>query len=403
MTNKVFRENPYLRELEANVLEKRYKDNKYYLKLDRTIFYPDLSGGQPGDKGTINGVEVLEAYEDGDDIVHVLDNNVNGNRVKIQIDWDTRMDIMQQHTGQHLLSAVFYKLFNGETVGFNVGNEYVYVDITIPSLSEEDAEKVEILANKIIYSNFKIKSYYVSPEELVNLPLRKAPTVDKDIRIVEIDGFDYSPCGGTHLNNTGELGIMKIRKWEKRKGNVRVEFICGYRALNDYTWKNQYIREIGLLLSTKDKDVLDKVNKLYNDVDNLEKENRTLRENVSKIKGDSFLKEAQIRNDIRFIYLEMDDIDFKELSFIAGYLNTFDKIIQIYGLVNGEKGQFYVSKTKDIDINLQAIHKKIASQFEIKGGGNTNTVQGGSSLKDLNPIMEEFAKEIIKELKVRIS
>ena len=393
-------ENPYLRELEADVLEKKFANNKYYVKLDRTIFYPHLSGGQPGDKGYINNVEVLEAYEAGDDIVHVLEKNISGNRVKVSIDWDNRLDLMQQHTGQHLLSSVFYKLYNGETVGFNIGKEYVYIDITIPNLTEEEARRIEMLTNRIIYSNFRIKSYFVTPEELDSIPLRKSPTVNSNIRIVEIDGFDYSPCGGTHLNNTGEIGIIKIRKWERRKGNVRGEFICGGRALVDYTWKNKYIREIGLLLSSKDKDVLDKINKLYISKDDLEKENRTLREGLYKLKGDLFLKDVEIIDDIQFIYKELEDMDFKELGSIANYLNNKDRLIQIYGLHNDEKGQFYISRTKDLELDLQEIHKKISSKFGFKGGGNPNTVQGGSKLEDLKPIMSEFLEYIKKEIKV---
>lgn len=399
MTNKIYMENSYLRELEAEVLEKKYTNNKYYIKLNRTIFYPNLSGGQPGDKGTLNGVEILEAYEDGNDIVHVLNNNITGNKAIISIDWDNRLDLMQQHSGQHLLSSVFYKLYNGETVGFNISKEYVYIDITIPNLSEEEAEKVDYLANRIIYSNFNIKSYFASEEEIEKLPLRKLPTVSSNIRIVEIDGIDFSPCGGTHLNNTGEIGIIKIRKWERRKGLIRVEFVCGNRALHDYTWKNQYIKELGLLLTSKDKDILENIKKLYSSKDLLEKENRELRENLYRIKGDTILEGMETIGDIKFIYKELDNMDFKELGFIANYLSLNSSLIQIYGLKNEEKGQLYISRTKDIDINLQEIYREVASKFKIKGGGNSNTVQGGCDLKDLKPIMDLFLENIKKQNK----
>ncbi len=401
MTIKVYRDSPYLKELEANVMEKRYLDDKFYIKLDRTIFYPHLSGGQPGDKGFINDIEVMEVYEDKDDIVHVIPKNVSGNKVKLNINWDRRMDIMQQHTGQHLLSAVFYKLFNGKTVGFNVGEEYSYVDITIPELTNEDVEKVELLANKIIQSNFNIKSYYVNDKQLETMDLSKLPSVKSNIRIVEIEGFDYNPCGGTHLKNTGELGILKILKWEHRKGNVRVQFISGNRALKDYIWKNKYIKDISLLFSTKDKDVLLKVEKLYEEKDSLEKNNRILRESLNRAKGDAFLKEAQIMEGIRFICIEHDEMDFKELSFIAGYLNSLDNIVQIHGLCNGDSSQFYVSITKDIEINLQKIYKTIAEKHSIKGGGNTHTVQGGTTCDELIQIMDLFLEEILKELKAK--
>lgn len=403
MTKKFYIENPYLKELDAEIIEKRYVNNKYYIKLNRTIFYPHLSGGQPGDRGTINDIDVLEVYEDGEDIVHVLENGINGNSVHLSIDWENRLDLMQQHTGQHLLSAVFYKLFNGETVGFNISKEYVYVDITIPTLSDEDAHRVELLANKVIYSNFPIKSFYVTQAQLDKLPVRKAPKVKSNIRIVEIDNFDFCPCGGTHLSHTGELGIIKIRRWEKYKGNIRVEFVCGGRALKDYTWKNTYIREIGLLLSSKDKDVLEKVNKLYGDKIELEKENRSLKDSLLKLKGDSLLEEAQLYSDIRFIYNEIDNMDFKELSYIANYLNNNEKLVQIYGLKDNEKAQFYISRSKDLNINLQDMFKKISSQYHLKGGGNPNTVQGSTQTQELKLVLDSFAKYIIKEIKVRSS
>ena len=277
MVEKIFLANPYLREIKARIVEKEYKDGKYYIKLNRTIFYPHLSGGQPGDRGTINGVEVLNVYEENDDIIHVTGSNIHGDNVVLNIDWSNRLDNMQQHTGQHLLSAAFYNLYNGETIGFHIGRDNVTIDITLPDLSLEEAEKIEIYVNRIIFSNFQIKSYYIDKKAINNIPLRKIPTVESNIRIVEIDGIDFSPCAGTHLRQTGELGMIKILKWKKYKGNIRLEFVCGNRALFDYKWKNQAIRDISLLLSSKDTDIVEKVTILLNQKISLEKENRALK------------------------------------------------------------------------------------------------------------------------------
>ena len=161
MTNKLYMENPYLKEIHAKILEKKYRDKKYYIKLDRTIFYPHLSGGQPGDKGTINGYEVLETIEDNGSIIHVVEENISGVDVHLSINWDNRLDLMQQHSGQHLLSYSFDKLFNGQTVGFYISKDYVYIDIDIENITEAEIYQVEILSNKIIQSNFMIKSYFV--------------------------------------------------------------------------------------------------------------------------------------------------------------------------------------------------------------------------------------------------
>lgn len=402
MTNKIYMENSYLREIEANVVEKKYLNNKYYVKLDRTIFYPHLSGGQPGDKGTINGIEVIETIEKEEDIIHVLKDNFNGNRVNLCIDWDNRLDLMQQHTGQHLLSAVFYKLFNADTSSFNIGERYIHIDIDKSTLSDDEAKQVEFLSNRIIYSNFKIKSYFIAKDKIENIPLRKQPTVDSNIRIVEIDSFDYSPCGGTHLNNTGEIGIIKIRKWERKKGKIRVEFVCGNRALTDYSWKNQYINEIGTRLSAKDVDVLNKVENLIASKESLEKDNRLLRESLYKLKGDALINDVQVKNGINFICKEIDDMDYKELGLIASQLNdSKEKLIQVYGIQNADIAQFYISLTKDIDINLKDIYQIISTKFDIKGGGNTNLIQGKCKTEDINSIMVMFIEQIVKENKTR--
>lgn len=394
MAHKLYLDNPYLREIDSRIVDKIYKDGKYYIKLNRTIFYPHLSGGQPGDKGTINGVQVLEVYEEDSDIIHVVKENIQSDKVMLNIDWENRLDNMQQHTGQHLLSAAFYKLYNGETVGFHLGQDYVYIDVTLPELSEDEAEKIEIYANRIIYSNFEIKSYYIEKNDIKKIPVRKQPTVNSNIRIVEIDNIDFSPCAGTHLRNTGEIGLIKIRKWEKYKGNIRIEFVCGNRALLDYMWKNRAIKDISLLLSSKDLDIFEKVQTLYNQKEELEKKNRILREELLRYKAEELLRNSIKIGNIPFISKLFDDIDLKELNGISSYLNNISNSVQIYGSKYEDKGQFLISIPKNININLKDIFKEISEEFEIKGGGSPQTVQGGCSLEDLDKLLNRFLEKI---------
>lgn len=399
MTNRLYLDNPYLREIDSRIVDKIYKDGKYYIKLNRTIFYPHLSGGQPGDKGTINGVQVLEVYEEDSDIIHVTKENIYSDKVILNIDWENRFDNMQQHTGQHLLSAAFYKLYNGETVGFHIGKDYVYIDITLPDLSEDDSEKVEIYTNRIIFSNFEIKSYYIEKNDINKLPIRKQPTVNSNIRIVEIDNIDFSPCAGTHLRNTGEIGLIKIRKWEKYKGNIRIEFVCGNRALFDYRWKSKMIKDISLLLSSKDTDVLEKVKILYNQKEDLEKNNRNIQEELLRYKGEDLLKNAIKIDGISFVTKIFDDRDLKTINKISVHLNNIEKSIQIYGSKYENKGQFLISVSKDLNINLKDIFKEVSEEFEIKGGGSPQTIQGGCSLDDLDSLLNIFFENIKNKIK----
>jgi alanyl-tRNA synthetase len=394
MTNKFYLDNPYLKEIDARVIDKTYEDGKYYIKLNRTIFYPHLSGGQPGDKGTINGIEVLEVYEEDLNIIHVVKENIHSDKVKLSIIWENRIDNMQQHTGQHLLSSSFYKLYNGETIGFHIGGDYVYIDVNLPDLSKTEVEKIEIYANKIISLNFPIKSYIIGKNDIDKIPVRKQPTVNSNIRIVEIENIDFSPCAGTHLRSTGEIGLIKIRKWEKYKGNTRIEFVCGNRALHDYGWKNDQIKDISLLLSSKDIDAFDKVKKLYLQKEELEKENRLLKDEVYEYRGKELLKNSTIINSIPFIIKTFDNKSLSEISGVSNYLNNSKSVVQIYGSTNSNKAQFMVSKSKEININLQDIFKLISSELELQGGGSPNSVQGSCSLTDLEKLMEMFLEKI---------
>lgn len=395
MNYKLYLENPYLREINARIIDKKYNKGIYYLKLDRTIFYPHLSGGQPRDKGTINGIEVKDVYEENGNIVHIIDENIHSDKVTLNIDWNTRVDNMQQHTGQHLLSATFYKLYNAETVGFHIGEDYVYIDVTLPEMSNEEAEKIEIYANKVITSSFGVKAYYIHEDDIDNIPLIKRPSVNSNIRIVEINGIDFSPCAGTHLRNTGEIGIIKIRKWEKYKGNIRVEFVCGSRALEDYRWKNNYINEIAVLLSSRDKDVLQKVKLLYNQNDALEKQIRDLREKKIQYEVSDIEKTLFDVNGISFISRIFQNRDLKELNKISSMLKTNNNLIQIYGLKTDDTGQFLIVASDDISINLKDILKDAEEAFELKGGGTRLSVQGKVSSDKL----EDFIKFIFEKLK----
>lgn len=394
MTNKLYLENPYLKEIDSRIIDKIYIDGKYYITLNRTIFYPHLSGGQPGDKGTINGVEVLEVYEEGVNIIHVVKENIHSDKVSLSIDWENRLDNMQQHTGQHLLSASFYKLYNGETIGFHIGQDYVYIDVALPSLSKDEIKKIERYTNRIISLNFPIQSFFIEKDKIDDLSLRKKPTVNSNIRIVEIENVDFSPCAGTHLRSTGEIGLIKIRKWEKYKGNIRIEFICGSRALYDYDWKNNTIKDISLLLSSKDKDVYEKVKILFTQKEELEKKNRKLREELNAYRSEDLLNNALKINNISFISNLFDNIDLKEMSSITSNLNDHPSVIQILGSKLDDTGQFIISRSKDINVDLKKIFEIVIENHDIKGGGSPNRVQGSCSIMDLEKILNIFSKEI---------
>ncbi|MDY0234650.1 MAG: alanyl-tRNA editing protein [Gudongella sp.] len=396
MTKKIYWENPYLHEFKAKVIDKKLKDNKWHIKLDKTIFYPDNSGGQLGDFGTINGHEVINTYEDGTDLVHVIEKDISSPTVELKIDYNRRFDLMQQHTGQHLLSGVFYNLLAADTVGFHLGEEIVTIDIAIGDLSKQEIDRVELLCNKLIQSNFKVKSYIVDKDTIGLLPIRKSPTTDENIRIIEIDDYDFSPCGGTHLNNLGELGIIKINKWEKYKGNNRIEFICGMRALNDYIMKSDIVKKSSLLLSSKDTLLYDRIEKIYDDKLKLEKNYKELKEKLYSLYSDTLYRDSINTPYGKLIINIFKDLDFKEISKMSNIIaNNYEDVIQLYGIRDNDNAQFILNKSKNVDLDLQKLYNQVSSSYKTKGGGNTNTVQGSILEANLDNIITLFKDLII--------
>ncbi len=397
MTRKLYWENPYLHETEASIIKKEKKEGKYHVRLDRTIFYPDMSGGQPGDVGTINGERVIETIEHEDGLTHILESQVTGPKVKLSIQSDHRFDMMQQHTGQHLLSGVLYNLLGGETISFHLGKDYSSIDVTLTDMDHEEASNVEALCNRIIQSNFKVKTYIVNQEKLRLLPVRKSPSVDTNIRMVEIDGFDYSPCGGTHVNHTGELGLLKITKWDHYKGNLRIQFLTGQRAFVDYSSKFKSVRSISNLLSSSDDNIEAKVEKILMDKINLEKEVRSGREELISARSALLVEGSEKIGDMSLISKMYDNFDFKALSHLGSHIsNNYERVVQIYGISNDGLGQFIISKSKDINIDLGNVYKQLAGEFKLKGGGNTNTVQGSVPTVNLDSLLQR-AREIITQ------
>lgn len=398
MTEKIYLENPYLRELTAKVIKKEYSNSKFYVTLNRTIAYPHLSGGQPMDKAIINDSKVIDVYEENDSIVHVLEDNISSNTVNISIEWDTRFDHMQQHTGQHLLSAAIYRLYNANTIGMHIGRDYVYIDVAIPELSEDDIEKIERFANEIIYCNFPIKTYKVENKDINSIPLRKPPTVDKNIRIVEIENVDITPCAGTHVRSIGEVGIIKIRKWEKYKGNTRIEFVCGYRALKDYSLKNYFINNISVLLSSKDMDTYNAVNKLYEDYKLLEKELQDTKSELLNYQVKDFLNDSFMIKNVNIVQKTLDNFDPKMAKYAISQILSHSKTVCILCIIENQyKCHVLMGRSKDLNINIKEIFDSVIGIINGKGGGSLEFVQGGGANTGKIPALIEKSLGLLRE------
>jgi alanyl-tRNA synthetase len=249
MTERLYYRDCYLREFRARVLETSEDGRRVY--LDRTAFYPS-SGGQPFDTGTLGGASVLDVLDEQERVAHVVDaplspGEITGGEITGQINWERRFDHMQQHSGQHLLSAVLEKLFQIPTVSFHLGAEASTIDLGTPSLSTGQMEQAEERCAEIVRQARPVAIAF--DEAAADLGLRKASERTGTLRIVSIEGIDRSACGGTHVGTTAEIGPVFLRKTEKIRGNVRLEFVCGLRALRQARADFRTLQDISRHLS----------------------------------------------------------------------------------------------------------------------------------------------------------
>src|SRR5919112_4397318 len=253
VTERLYYSDSHLIEFEARVVDVTDRVSGWTaVVLDRTAFYP-TGGGQPSDTGTLNGARVVECIDDGENgVLHVVQGATPslGDVVRGRVDWSRRLDHMQQHTGQHILSQSFINLFNAPTRSFRVLDASCEIDVELNNPTTEVIERAVELANNVIWEDRAITIRNVTSGEAAELSLRKEPARAGDLRLIEIDGFDLTPCGGTHAYRTGEVGMIAVRSWERAKGLTRIEFVAGVRALADYRKANKSAREVAALFST---------------------------------------------------------------------------------------------------------------------------------------------------------
>jgi alanyl-tRNA synthetase len=395
-TERLYYDDPYLKEFNAKILETLPYEGKFAIILDRTAFYPE-GGGQPYDTGYLDDSKVLQVIENNGEILHIVDRQPQAKEVKGLINWARRFDLMQQHTGQHILSACFEKLLKGSTDSFHMGKDISSIEININSFSPNNAEELEGMANDIIYSNLPVTTSIVTNEELLLLPLRKMPKVTDNIRIVEIKEADFSPCGGTHVKATGEVGIIKIKNWEKCKGGIRFTFVCGGRALKDYSLDNSIIKILGDKLSVKDSDIIEAVNKVMLDLKQAEKQLSAATQELIHLEAENIIKKYPMHG-IRLVNRIFDNRSINDARLLAQYLTQMPGTIALLACRN-EAAQVIFSRSEDINIDMNAIFKAVLPIIDGKGGGNSRTAQGGGSEIDSLDAFMNNAENILKEHK----
>ena len=296
VTERLYYNDSHLIEFEARVIDHTERVSGWTaVTLDRTAFYP-TGGGQPSDTGTINDVRVVECIDDeANGILHVIQGRAPavGSTVKGRVDWARRLDHMQQHTGQHILSQAFISLFKAPTRGFRVLEQSCEIDVELDNPTTASIERAVGLANNVIWEDRAITIKEVSSSEASELPLRKEPARSGDLRVIEIEGFDLTPCGGTHAYRTGEVGIIVVRSWERAKGLTRIEFLAGNRALADYRRANSTARDTAALFSAARDDAPALAVKMVEENKDLHRRLRVLEEVAARVEAEELLRAGE--------------------------------------------------------------------------------------------------------------
>jgi len=380
---RIYLTDQYRRIFSATVNEVRKIDDSVSMVfLNRTCFYPE-SGGQPYDTGTLDGKTVREVREEKGRVAHIAEGSFSpGREVTGIIDFKRRFDHMQQHTGQHLLSRVFVDMFQLSTVGFHMGDSVSTIDLEGDTPSEDILEKAERNANRLIYENLSVRFSNVTPEQFGRIsrekdykPRSDIPLEADRVRLVEVEGVDINACCGTHTGRTGEVGIIKITGTERVRGNTRIEFLCGYRALADYLEKDRIVSSIASFSSTSVSGIGEAFRKLAEENKMLGKEIKSLRQKIASTRAEQLDADGEIGGH-SLVKKVLEDVDPGMLGTMAGDMREEGMEIVLLG-VGGDKPALVFACSPGIDMDMSEILNEAAGIMDARGGGSRDFARGG--------------------------
>lgn len=399
IADKLYYEDAYKQTFSTKIIkEAKTDDGQTYIVLEKTAFYP-TGGGQPYDTGTIDGIRVVHVEDTDGEIRHFLERPLSDSPHEIVgvIDWTRRFDHMQQHAGQHILSAAFDHLFQYKTVSFHLGNEALTIDLDTESLSEQEAAEAEDLANQIILENRSIETKWVTEAELSNYPLRKQTKVKEDIRLVIIPDYDYNGCGGTHPKTTGEVRAIKILNWEKQKKKIRVQFVCGNRVLKQFGQKQKVLLELTKLLSAPEHEMSSAVSRILLTQKDLERSLEQARESLHLYESKELQQGNETFLDGKFICRTFENRTIQELQKLARFITAEDPQMNvIFVSENEDRLQIVCARGQEGKQNMKSLASEALLLINGKGGGNENYAQGGGEA-----LMSggQWLKKIVEKIK----
>jgi alanyl-tRNA synthetase len=366
----------YLVEFDAVVRDVAPRESHWEVTLDRTAFYP-TSGGQPYDAGSLGEATVLDVFDREDGTVgHLVDRALETNaRVRGRVAWDRRFDHMQQHSGQHLLSAAFDREVGARTVSFHLGASSATIDLD-KEVAAGQIAAAEDAANKIVWEDREVSVRFVTSAEAARLPLRKDPARTGDLRIIEIEDYDLSACGGTHVSRTGAIGIIAIAGAERFKGGMRVEFVCGGRALRAFRGLNDAVTGGVRLLSVLPEELPAAIEKMQSASRALQKDRERLQERLAAHEASALGAKGQRVGQVTLVSEAVSGWDANGLKKLASTIAADPGTVAV--LISAETPALVVvARSPDVAIDAGAILRKLIERFGGKGGGKGGMAQGG--------------------------
>jgi alanyl-tRNA synthetase len=359
----------------------------------RTYFYPE-SGGQPHDLGEIDGIPLVRVVETPEhSILHYVERFPERDRVRCRIDARRRRDHMQQHSGQHILSAAFVKEAGANTTSFHLGGGTSTIDLDRSPLTEEQIARAETTANAAVRKALPIRSHFVPGGEAKAFELRKPAPEAESLRIVEIEGFDQQACCGTHPRSTAEVGPIVVRGWERFKQGTRVEFVCGDRALSDHRTTVARIRALASILSSTEAELVATAEKREQERKATGKELERLRRELLVARVEDWMRESA---DGKLLVKDVPEASPAELRAAATALTAKPGRIVLLGSIEGGRAHLVFGCSESIDADMGALLKAAAPLVDGRGGGSRRMAQGGGSRTEgLAAALEKAASSVL--------
>ncbi len=393
MTKKLYFDDPMGTEFTAEIIETQRDERGFGVVLSETLFYP-TGGGQAHDTGTIGSVHVVDVVTEEDKIVHILDAELEKGSYPAKIDWDRRFANMQHHSGQHIFSAVFWKKLELETISSHISGETpTTIDFDVKALSTEEIKRVEEAANKLVFENRAMKAYFVEGTDAV--PFRRPPKVDGEIRVIEIEDYDYSACGGTHLPQTGMIGMLKIVRTERINQKTRIHFVAGWQALAYFDETQKAAQESAQFLAISIDALKETIENQHAQLKSAQNELKKLREMKLEMEAQKMAQLAEAIGEKWLATALFENRNTGELRSLAMKLRAYPGMVAVLASFDGSKLSLVTACADDTDINANDLLQKHLAPLEGRGGGDKSIAQGGgvaANVDDLFKHTKEMAQ-----------